>query len=97
MANPDTHSKDDHGHGGRHEPARQRICQQNVGGVQDEIDRMISLGLIAVSEKCVVEQIGERCEGTIETGFSSRPPVSVSENLAEIFRRSIPDAWVVEN
>jgi hypothetical protein len=64
---------------------------------------MISGGLVAIPEHCVVEKIGKRREGTIQAGLTGGPPVTVPKDERDIFGSDIPDpgiekqALVIEN
>ena len=57
---------------------------------------MISEKLVSFPQDCVVEEIRQRREGTIQTGFPSGPPVSVLKYERQVAAGSFTDARIAQ-
>ena len=79
-----------------HQPQRQSVHQQDVAGMQQEIDPVIAGGLVAVAEDRVVEEIRERGDGPIEAALAVGPPVSLVEDQADVLRGGFANAWILQ-
>ena len=78
------------------QPDRQRVNEQHVARVQQEVDRVIAEGLFAVAQHRVIEEVGQSGEGSIEAALAVWPPVGVAEDQAEIRGGQFADARVVQ-
>jgi hypothetical protein len=79
-----------------HQPQRQGVHQQDVAGMQQEIDPVIAGWLVSVAEDRVVEKIGERGDGPIEATLAVGPPVSLVENQADVLWGGLAKARVLQ-
>ncbi len=57
---------------------------------------MIATGLVAVSQNCVVEKVGESCERAVDAAFAGGPPVGVLPYEPEVGRGGRAEARIVE-
>ena len=62
--------------------------------MQNEINEMISGGLIAIAEHGVVEKIRKRSKGPIQTGFPGGPPIGVFKDEGDVFGSDFANAWI---
>jgi hypothetical protein len=64
---------------------------------------MVSGGLVAVTQNCIIEKLGKSGERTIQSCFPGGPPVGVFKNECDVLGREFADAgiekksFVVEN
>ena len=79
-----------------HQPQRESVHQQDVAGMQQEIDPVVAGGLAAVAEDRVVEEIGERGDGPIEAALAVGPPVSPVKNQADVLRGGFANARILQ-
>jgi len=75
---------------------RERIDQNRVEEVDQEIDRVISERMVLVSQNRVVEKVGERGERPVDAAFARGPPVGVLQDQFEIGRSGVAKPRVVE-
>jgi hypothetical protein len=79
------------------EPQRQRIDQQGIDGVQDEVRPVVSEGLLRLAEDGIIEEVRKGRQRTIEAGLAGGPPVRVLEDAPDVLGRRSPNPRVLEN
>ena len=70
------------------EPQAHRVHQQRIPHVQQQVQPVVARRLLAIPQQRVVEQVRKRGQRPEQPAFTVRPPVSVSEDQAQVFRRS---------
>ena len=65
--------------------------------MNQQVDQVVAERVRRVAEDGVVEEIGERRDGTIEIAVGVRPPVRVLEDLRDVVEGELADPWILEN
>ena len=61
------------------------VDKEHVPCVEEEVDPVVPGGRVGVAEDRVIEEIGERGEGPVESAFAVRPPIGVVDDQGEVF------------
>jgi hypothetical protein len=65
--------------------AYKRVGKPDIEDVERKVDRMVAARSIVMPEYCVVEQVRQRRQGTVQTRLALRPPVRVIDDEADVF------------
>ena len=75
----------------------QQVNERGVDPVQQDVDPVVTRGALRVAQHGVVEQVGQRGDGSVEPSLEAWPPVLAAEDQSEVQLVESADARVFQD